>query len=376
MLHRVDSLNGFSRLIKLSRALATMTKEDTATESLNPWRTPRNRWPHTIVVVSRAIVTVVHDHHHLQDLVATGHDCLRQRHHRGWSRRPLPFLLRGSLLPSLISVRAAAHLALSLSRATSLFRRLHLALSLFRSSPSPSFTDTKEGRYNPKMHPVIPVHNWRKGSQWGVLTRKHAKVVVEDEIVLPMFQKYCKKKPLPEFWRDQHIVIVSDHGMTENDQSVDIAPTLALLFGVPIPKNNIGVLISQMVESLTVTRSNNSSEGYNNIVATYYQFMSKASEWLCHKAIDKPINLLVFGVAALITSCLLLLRLAFIIHKEVSGSGAQDLGNYMKSWKSDEVFILVAERECIERVRKLRSFHGGFSSYITIPRSLYGSGFG
>jgi ethanolamine phosphate transferase 2 subunit G len=33
-------------------------------------------------------------------------------------------------------------------------------------------------------------------------------------------------------------------------QQVDIAPTLALLFGVPIPKNNIGVLISQMVDSL------------------------------------------------------------------------------------------------------------------------------
>lgn len=28
-----------------------------------------------------------------------------------------------------------------------------------------SFADTKEGRYNPKMGPIIPVHNWRKGSQ-------------------------------------------------------------------------------------------------------------------------------------------------------------------------------------------------------------------
>lgn len=28
-----------------------------------------------------------------------------------------------------------------------------------------SFADTKEGRYNPKMDPVIPVYNWRKGSQ-------------------------------------------------------------------------------------------------------------------------------------------------------------------------------------------------------------------
>lgn len=28
-----------------------------------------------------------------------------------------------------------------------------------------SFADTKEGRYNPKMDPIIPVQSWRKGSQ-------------------------------------------------------------------------------------------------------------------------------------------------------------------------------------------------------------------
>lgn len=65
-----------------------------------------------------------------------------------------------------------------------------------------SFSDTKEGRYNPKMHPVIPVENWRKGSQWVVLTRKHAEVVVKDDIVFPVFQWHCKRKSLPEFWRD------------------------------------------------------------------------------------------------------------------------------------------------------------------------------
>ncbi|OVA20768.1 Glycosyl transferase [Macleaya cordata] len=65
-----------------------------------------------------------------------------------------------------------------------------------------SFADTKEGRYNPKMDPVIPVHNWRKGSQWAVLTRKHAEVVVKDDTVFPAFQQHCKRKSLPEFWRD------------------------------------------------------------------------------------------------------------------------------------------------------------------------------
>ncbi|GMI86797.1 hypothetical protein like AT5G14550 [Hibiscus trionum] len=65
-----------------------------------------------------------------------------------------------------------------------------------------SFADTKEGRYNPKMDPAIPVYNWRKGSQWVVLTRKHAEVVVNDTTVFPMFQQHCKRKSLPEFWRD------------------------------------------------------------------------------------------------------------------------------------------------------------------------------
>lgn len=68
-----------------------------------------------------------------------------------------------------------------------------------------SFADTKEGRYNPKMHPLIPVHNWRKGSQWVTLTRKHAEIVVKDNTVFSMFQLHCKTKSLPEFWRDRPI---------------------------------------------------------------------------------------------------------------------------------------------------------------------------
>ncbi|KAM7280712.1 hypothetical protein ACFE04_007846 [Oxalis oulophora] len=66
-----------------------------------------------------------------------------------------------------------------------------------------SFSDSKEGRYNPKMDPIIPVQNWRKGSQWVVLTRKHAETVVNDTTVFPMFQLHCKRKSLPEFWRDR-----------------------------------------------------------------------------------------------------------------------------------------------------------------------------
>uniref|UniRef100_A0A452Y410 Uncharacterized protein n=1 Tax=Aegilops tauschii subsp. strangulata TaxID=200361 RepID=A0A452Y410_AEGTS len=65
-----------------------------------------------------------------------------------------------------------------------------------------SFADTKQGRYNPRMDPIIPVENWRKGSQWAVLIKKHAEVVVYDDVVLPEFKKHCRRRPLPEFWRD------------------------------------------------------------------------------------------------------------------------------------------------------------------------------
>ncbi|CAL5408209.1 unnamed protein product [Camellia sinensis] len=59
-------------------------------------------------------------------------------------------------------------------------------------SSSDFFAHTKEGRYNPKMHPVIPVRNWRKGSQWVVLTRKHAEIIVKDDTIFPLFQRHCK----------------------------------------------------------------------------------------------------------------------------------------------------------------------------------------
>lgn len=59
-----------------------------------------------------------------------------------------------------------------------------------------SFLDKKEGRYNPKMSPVIPKSKWRKGSQWIALIREHAEVVVVDEKILRVFKMFCKRRPL------------------------------------------------------------------------------------------------------------------------------------------------------------------------------------
>lgn len=58
-----------------------------------------------------------------------------------------------------------------------------------------SFLDMKEGRYNPKMLPIIRKDKWRKGSQWIALTRRHAEVLVDDEVILPVFKKFCRRRP-------------------------------------------------------------------------------------------------------------------------------------------------------------------------------------
>ncbi|TKY69946.1 GPI ethanolamine phosphate transferase 2 [Spatholobus suberectus] len=163
----------------------------------------------------------------------------------------------------------------------------------------------------------------------------------------------------------------SDHLSSNHDTifQVDIAPILALLFGVPIPKNNIGVLISQMVDSLTglfifylclsIYQKNeagcmtffdihfhqayymlsNSTKGYNSIIGAYHEILSSTNEWLSHKATDKPNNLLVFGVAVLIISCLILLGVVFVIHKEVPTWEMQDLDHYVEPWKIDELLL-------------------------------------
>ncbi|XP_015890563.3 GPI ethanolamine phosphate transferase 2 isoform X2 [Ziziphus jujuba] len=244
------------------------------------------------------------------------------------------------------------------------------------------------------------------------------------------------------------LVVVSDHGMTENGNhggssyeetdslalfiglksdvsdyllskdhtvfQVDIAPTLALLFGVPIPKNNVGVLISRTFWHLTddqqlralelnswqllrlleaqlpglscgsspydgliyeqgsrISKCNGSlekvfcclymhaaflhsswmskevsrstyREEYSAVVAAYHEFLRTASEWLSRRASDRPVNLLAFGIAAMLLSTLLLLGLIFFICKEVYVGEKQNPSDLKKTswWHLDEAFCV------------------------------------
>lgn len=82
-----------------------------------------------------------------------------------------------------------------------------------------SFLDAKEGRYNPKMSPVIPKAKWRKGSQWISLIRSHAEVIVDDEVIFSVFKKFCKRRPpldaskgkLNDKLQQQHNCIPDEH---------------------------------------------------------------------------------------------------------------------------------------------------------------------
>ncbi|PSS04688.1 DNA polymerase epsilon subunit B like [Actinidia chinensis var. chinensis] len=95
-----------------------------------------------------------------------------------------------------------------------------------------SFLDKKEGRYNPKMSPVIPKNKWRKGSQWISLVRSHAEVVVDDEVIFPMFKKLCKRRPLMDASKGkQNIKLQKQHNCIPDEHYVQTLIAMSDLEG-------------------------------------------------------------------------------------------------------------------------------------------------
>ncbi|KQK02046.1 GPI ethanolamine phosphate transferase 2 isoform X2 [Brachypodium distachyon] len=244
------------------------------------------------------------------------------------------------------------------------------------------------------------------------------------------------------------LVVVSDHGMTEGgnhggssyeetdslalfighsvessycspyDQKealqVDLAPTLALLFGIPIPKNNIGILLPELVNSLTDDQKLRSLElnswqivrllqeqlpaicfehcinpndgwgigmlpesteeklchllskayashqsprlhrdsdfksveavgHFGTAVDAYYGFLRYASEWLSHRATDKPLYLLVSAISLMIVSCFSLAGIISCLFRGNSSSQVEQHSELHldKHWHLDEVFVLM-----------------------------------
>ncbi|KAJ6910665.1 glycosyltransferase BC10-like [Populus alba x Populus x berolinensis] len=81
------------------------------------------------------------------------------------------------------------------------------------------------GRYNPRMRPVIKIEQWRKGSQWFEMDRDLAIEVVSDQEYFPVFQKYCKRQCyadehyLPTFVSMKHSERNSNRSLTWVDWS-------------------------------------------------------------------------------------------------------------------------------------------------------------
>ncbi|XP_047955777.1 GPI ethanolamine phosphate transferase 2 [Salvia hispanica] len=212
------------------------------------------------------------------------------------------------------------------------------------------------------------------------------------------------------------MVVVSDHGMTDGGNhggssyeetdslalfisaekisdaenikeayQVDIASTLALLFGVPIPKNNVGTVMTDVFSSLRAeqqlrilelnswqllrllqthftefecarfscdsgsgkndgaerfcclylsanklheswksTNSLRSTNGddYQSIVMAYHDFLGIASKWLSSRLTDKPFVQLALGIAAMLLSSLILMSLLFLLGQENNLQGS------------------------------------------------------
>ncbi|GAB2301062.1 hypothetical protein Dimus_035098 [Dionaea muscipula] len=84
-----------------------------------------------------------------------------------------------------------------------------------------SFLDQKDKRYNPKMSPYIPKYKWRKGSQWFTLVRRHAKAVVDDVAILPVFKRFCKRRPpLDDSMGKQNIKLQKQHNCIPDEHYV------------------------------------------------------------------------------------------------------------------------------------------------------------
>ncbi|KAJ4703963.1 Core-2/I-branching beta-1,6-N-acetylglucosaminyltransferase family protein [Melia azedarach] len=93
-----------------------------------------------------------------------------------------------------------------------------------------SFLDGKEGRYNPKMSPIIPKGKWRKGSQWISLIRRHAEVIVDDEVIFPVFKKFCKRRPPLDARKGKmNIKLQKQHNCIPDEHYV---PTLLAMSGL------------------------------------------------------------------------------------------------------------------------------------------------
>ncbi|KAG9132511.1 hypothetical protein Leryth_008432 [Lithospermum erythrorhizon] len=190
--------------------------------------------------------------------------------------------------------------------------------------------------------------------------------------------------------------------MTANQ--VDIAPTLALLFGVPIPKNSVGFLMAEAFKSLRVDRflrllelnswqlmrliqaqrphlecgtfscdvfqdsdgslygerdhnmediccsyikadefhkslkSKGVSSNEDDYSSRYFQcFLKSASEWLSHRATDKPVGFLTSGLGAMLLSCLVFMGLlSYLVHKVYMKTN----NLRMRGWQLDEIFTL------------------------------------
>lgn len=85
-----------------------------------------------------------------------------------------------------------------------------------------SFLTVKGGRYNPKMSHVIPKEKWRKGSQWIALVRKHAELIVDDDVILPVFKKHCKcRLPVdPRKGRKYNLLLQKQHDCIPDEHYV------------------------------------------------------------------------------------------------------------------------------------------------------------
>lgn len=98
-------------------------------------------------------------------------------------------------------------------------------------------------------------------------------------------------------------------------------------------------------KSWKLEKASRSTGGGNcsSTILAYHKFMRTSSEWLSHRATDRPLGMLAFGIAAMLLSCLVLLYLLFLYACEIFIRKEQIVlhpNGGVWRWRLDEAFTV------------------------------------
>ncbi|CAD7701216.1 unnamed protein product [Ostreobium quekettii] len=110
--------------------------------------------------------------------------------------------------------------------------------------------------------PHLSVRHFRKSSQWKVLSRSHAELVVADRHVKEMFRRHCYIFNSTQCFVDEHYIptLISSYGL-DNETDCIGRPTYADMYGGQHPRR----ILPKQVNTTLVKKMQGASESFCDV---------------------------------------------------------------------------------------------------------------